>query len=126
MLQDADDAGVVGKVFGVVGRIDDDGLEFVAEMRDLELLCIRGTNITDDGLRKLRTLTKLESLNLCDTNISDSGLKWLDGMPQLREVLVSGPGVDRSKATQSGIDALRVANPNLKVKCLDSSHVLIQ
>jgi hypothetical protein len=57
--------------------VTDRGLECLGRLSKVKHLNLRGTRITDDGLARLANLTRVEYLNLGDTAITDIGLGHL-------------------------------------------------
>ena len=57
--------------------IDNDGLRFVAELKELERLSLMYTDIGDKGLVHLRGLTRLQELRLRGTLVTDAGVAEL-------------------------------------------------
>jgi hypothetical protein len=67
--------------------LDDDGMRYLSNLKDLRCLRIGFTNITSIGLRFLEGSTHIEVLSLSQVNsISDAGLKHLGGMADLRDL----------------------------------------
>ena len=85
-------------------------------MKSLEELNLRKLNLskcdrlTDEALRCLRAQKSLESLNLSRTRLSDQALDHLTELSNLRILI---PDEDM---TESGLQKLRKALPNLRIK----------
>jgi len=86
--------------------INDDGLSYLREAKNLRHLFLEGTAITDDGLRQIARMTNLQFLSLKRTKITDSGLVHLHGLPKLNVVQLEATSV-----TPQGVAALKAANP---------------
>src|SRR5262249_6857234 len=68
-------------------QASDEGLEFVAEAKNLKTLMIwNGRTITDDGVAHLRTLRNLESIHLSDSKVTDKAIEYLSEIPSLEEL----------------------------------------
>jgi hypothetical protein len=55
--------------------VSDADLEILSELKNLQVLYLRGTKVTDQGLKQVANLPKLWSLYLDYTKITDKGLK---------------------------------------------------
>ena len=66
---------------------------------------VRGVlaGITDDGLQVVASCKQLKQISLMGNQVSDLGLEHLHHHPTLRDVQI---GIDSSRATHKGIDAL--------------------
>lgn len=64
--------------------ISDNGMQYVNQFRQLEILQLQGTSITDRGLEQLGDLKELEVLSIGGTHITDEGLASIANFPQLR------------------------------------------
>lgn len=99
---------------GYCKKITDDGMYYVAVIKNIKYLSLAGcSQITDGGLSKLTASSTIETLDLrgCK-NITDRGLGYLKQMPKLKEVLLGGC----NNITQTGIEELRRALPNSKIE----------
>lgn len=74
-------------------RIDDDGLEAIAECRSLRCLQLNGTPITDAGLARLSGLTTLEELHLTGTRVTATGLAHLKPLIRLNRLSFNGTSI---------------------------------
>lgn len=83
-------------------RIGDLRLDYVAKLKNLELLVLDGTDITDEGLRCLADLKNLRALTLRDTAVTDAGLEWLGDLDKL-EVL----DFNNTRVTEEGVNRLK-------------------
>ena len=111
--------------------ITDAGLQYLADLRNLEDLDLHGTQISDTGLVHLKSLTRLHKLNLMGTSVTDTGLEQLGRMADLEELnlyrtRITNAGLDRLKClkalrevdlrytrtTSAGVDSLRAALPS--------------
>jgi hypothetical protein len=90
--------------------ISDAGLAHLEGLKNLKKLSLRQTKITDGGLAHLQKLPSLDELDLEYLPITDAGLAELAPIKTLRKLYVSRSGV-----TSAGVDALKVANPAVKV-----------
>ena len=63
-------------------RVDDDGLQPIADLKELRFLHLLDMPITDAGLDRLHALAVLESLYLDRTRVTDAGLaRLINAMP---------------------------------------------
>eukprot|EP00803_Ostreobium_quekettii_P004868 evm.model.scf_3337.1 EVM.evm.TU.scf_3337.1 scf_3337:10233-11780(+) len=70
--------------FGLDNGIGDAGVRSIAMLTSLEVLSLRGSQITDDGLRSVAMLTSLTYLDLClCSRITDSGVGCLASLVSL-------------------------------------------
>jgi len=74
----------------IPGRMDDNGMAFIAELPALRGLYIKENRITDAGLAYLPKLASLEELELGGGKITDSGLVHLARLPNLKFLLLWG------------------------------------
>ena len=70
--------------------VTDAGMATVGKLTSLIRLHLERTKVTDAGLAQLKGLTNLEYLNVYDTAVTDSGLAQLDGLKKLKEALRDG------------------------------------
>jgi hypothetical protein len=73
--------------------IDDSGIAFIQQQRELEVLILDKNNITDVGLKYLENLDKLQTLHLDNTKISDDGLKHLNALHNLKELSIENTSI---------------------------------
>lgn len=83
-------------------NVDDEGMKFVGQMKDMEVLRTEGAFISDEGMAHLAGLTKMRFLNLRDKKITDKGMAYLAGMKnletlELNEVACSNEGLAHIK-----------------------------
>jgi beta-lactamase regulating signal transducer with metallopeptidase domain/Leucine-rich repeat (LRR) protein len=93
--------------------ITDAGLEYLATLTGLQELRLGNAQITDAGLKCLKGLTGLQVLGLGRTRITDAGLEELKGLGELRQLIVP---FDRSQVTDTGVQQLQQALPNLTIQ----------
>jgi hypothetical protein len=76
------------------GRVTDDGLitalSRLKDFRELNSLCLNGTQVTDAGLEHLKGLDRLAWLWLRDTKVTDAGVGRLKGLSHLLELDLRG------------------------------------
>ena len=72
--------------------------------------------LTDAGLAKLKGLARLEELVLAKTKLTPAATEILAVMPGLRRVYVWASGLE-----SEGVEALRVARPELAIDTGDST-----
>jgi hypothetical protein len=92
-----------------VGKLTDAGLEHVAELANLQTLCLLGNSVTDTGLLHVGTMSQLRVLTLDKTEITDAGLAQLARLTNLRELYLRGTAV-----TDAGVKKLQQDLPNCK------------
>jgi uncharacterized membrane protein len=73
--------------------IDDEGILYLREFKNLERLSLERTAITGSSLKSLAGLAKLSTLNLNETALTDSGLGEVAALPNLRRLYVANSGV---------------------------------
>jgi Leucine-rich repeat (LRR) protein len=61
----------------ICGKLTDDGLETISQIKSLTWLNIGQTDVTSEGLNHLAELTQLELLDLAKTKVTSEGLKYL-------------------------------------------------
>lgn len=91
-------------------RIDDDGLYYIGQMKNVRELYLQKNKLDGSGLVYLQKLPGLEVLNLSFTDIDDRAVIDLLGFPKLRVVYLF-----RTKASKQVIDALRKNKPALMI-----------
>ncbi|MEK6247091.1 MAG: discoidin domain-containing protein [Planctomycetales bacterium] len=115
-------------------ELTDEGLNQVAQLKNVVWLNLKDTAITDAGLKYLAGLTGLKKLHLERTAVSDAGLAHLKGLNDLEYLNLYGTkvtdaGVDhlaslknlkhlylwKSKVTEDGAEKLRKSLPDLDV-----------
>ncbi len=89
--------------------VTDAQLIHLKPLTELTRLHLENTKITDKGLENLKGLVNLEYLNLYGTNVSDAGLANLEGMKKLKHLYVwqtkvSEAGAAKIKNTIPGLD----------------------
>jgi hypothetical protein len=94
-------------------HVTDASAEYIGKCRQLETLDLSGTRITDVGLRQLRGLSRLRKLKLSGTKINDAAILHLARLSSL-EVLT----LQSTHITNEGMQKLRLALPNCKVKSM--------
>ena len=90
--------------------VTDTQLVHLKPLTELTRLHLENTKITDKGLENLKGLVNLEYLNLYGTNVSDAGLASLEGMKKLKHLYVW-----QTKVTEPGAAKLKNAIPGLDV-----------
>lgn len=112
------DDGKLSNVHGVdAALMSDDLLHRIAQLKDLDYLCVAGSNISDRQLALLAPLTNLRGLVLCDCDITDAGLDQLARFKTL-EVLDLG----NTRVTDAGLAKLQRL-PNLQSLNLEVTDV---
>lgn len=103
--------------------VTDDEMEYLGELRDLEVLKLsdaftgRSSEITDKGLRYLRHLTQLRTLSLANTRITNKGLVQFRNLRKLEEIDIS--------KTIVGNDGVVHLSQLVSLKTLDLSNTRI-
>lgn len=82
--------------------VSDTGLKHLAGLTNLTSLDLYGANLTDEGVHNLANLKKLEKLNLLGAAVTDAGLDVIAGLPALREL-----NLYRSQITNAGLAKLQ-------------------
>jgi hypothetical protein len=90
--------------------VTDAQLVHLKPLTDLTHLHLEKTKITDKGLENLRGLVNLEYLNLYGTGVSDAGLANLEGMKKLKHLYVW-----QTKVTDAGAAKLKQAIPSVDI-----------
>ncbi|CAN5304480.1 hypothetical protein BH10PLA2_BH10PLA2_06390 [soil metagenome] len=118
----------------VDGKITDEHMKLLKDLKDLVYLNLRGkevtdaqlaplagipsltrlhlerTKITDKGMPALKGLVNLEYLNLYGTEIGDAGLVNLEGMKKLKHLYLW-----QTKVTDAGVAKLQKAIPQVEI-----------
>jgi hypothetical protein len=90
--------------------VTDAQLVHLKPLMELTRLHLEKTKITDKGLENLKGLVKLEYLNLYGTDVSDAGLANLEGMKKLKHLYVW-----QTKVSEAGAAKLKKTIPGLDV-----------
>ena len=90
--------------------ISDEGLSALANLPDMQWLCLADTLISDKGLAQVAMLHKLQYLFLQGTGITDTGLARLAGLKRLKRL-----NVKKTAVTRGGIQRLKLALPKLEI-----------
>ena len=102
------------KVFAVdassVRSFDDKYARYLAELPDLQALCLMDTQITDAGLKNVESLTNVQYMMLGLTQITDAGLDHLKGLTKLERLDLKG-----TRVTEDGVARLQRALPRCKI-----------
>jgi N-acyl-D-aspartate/D-glutamate deacylase/Leucine-rich repeat (LRR) protein len=89
----------------------DDGMQYIAGMKELTHLAVRDTLVTDAGLKHVAELKQLEVLDLYGTRITDDGVKHLAGLKQLKKLNLLGATIsDDSAAVLATLPGLEELN----------------
>jgi hypothetical protein len=91
-------------------EIGDDALPHIAKQETLVKLHLEKTKVTDKGLEQLKGLQNLEYLNLYGTEIGDAGLEHLASLKKLKSLYLW-----QTKVTDEGVKKLQAALPELKI-----------
>lgn len=91
-------------------EVTDAGLANIAGLTSLTRLHLERTKITDAGLEHLKGLTNLEYLNLYGTEVTDAGLAHLEGLKKLRRLYLW-----ETKVTDAGVEKLKQAVPEVNI-----------
>jgi Leucine-rich repeat (LRR) protein len=91
-------------------EIGDDALPYIAGQKTLVKLHLEKTKVTDKGLEQLKGLENLEYLNLYGTEIGDPGLEHLVSLKKLKSLYLW-----QTKVTDEGVKKLQAALPELKI-----------
>jgi len=91
-------------------EIGDDALPYIAKQETLVRLHLEKTKVTDKGLEQLKGLQNLEYLNLYGTEIGDAGLEHLANLKKLKSLYLW-----QTKVTDEGVKKLQAALPELKI-----------
>ncbi len=96
-------------MFGYCNKITDDGLQYVAKIKQHKHLSLASCpQISDAVLANLATSINIESLDLSDcTGITDGGLGYLHKMQRLKEISLRGC----RNISREGVQELREAHP---------------
>jgi N-acyl-D-amino-acid deacylase len=97
--------------------VSDAGLRHLAGLQALVALDLYGVRVTDDGVRQLAALKRLENLNLLGASITDSALEELAKLTELREL-----NLYRSRITNAGLAKLRSLT---KLRSLDVRYTRV-
>lgn len=89
-------------------------LVHLAKLPKIELLDISNLDLKNEGLKNLASLKDVlvSDLYLDNNGIDDAGLKHLEGLSNLKYVSFAG----NDDVTEDGIDALKIAIPDLEVE----------
>jgi hypothetical protein len=86
-------------------EITDGDLAIFADVPEVQMIGLAGTNITDRGLERIKNLPKLWCLDLDNTQITDAGLARLKGMTGLQQLYLCG-----TRITDAGLAHLHGMN----------------
>lgn len=101
---------VFSKASLVSSDIDDSGLYYVGQMKNLRALYLQKTRLDGSGIVHLKGLRNLELLNLSFTRVDDKAALDLLRIPNLKEVYLF-----RTNTSVPVIDALRKYRPGLTI-----------
>jgi hypothetical protein len=90
--------------------VTDAQLIHLKPLTELTHLHLENTKITDKGLENLKGLVNLEYLNLYGTAVSDAGLANLEGMKKLKRLYLW-----QTKVTEAGAAKLKKAIPGVDI-----------
>jgi len=97
--------------------VTDDDLQRLSELRSLERLYIRPSNISNKGIEHLKGLTNLRRLSLDGSQISNLGLQYIAGLKRLEQLDLS-----ETQITDTGLLQLQTL-PNLKLLFLNNTSI---
>ena len=83
------------------GKVTDEQLKPLTELKDVVHLNLRGTDVTDAGMQTVGKLTSLVRLHLERTKVTDAGLAQLKGLTNLEYLNLYGTSV-----TDAGLEQL--------------------
>ncbi len=83
------------------GDFGDDEAIYLKRLTNLEVLFLKGAQITDAGLANIKELANLESVHLSDTQVTGSGIKHLQGITKLKSV-----DLGNTQVTDAGLERL--------------------
>ena len=101
---------------GTRSCITDDGLRYIARMKNLQGLELLGAGITDTGIAQLTGLKNLKQLMLMDTSCTDAGLKHISRIHTLDNLFLGGNYTDEGLVHLADL-------PNLKQLMLFSPWI---
>ncbi len=84
--------------------IRDDELTVIADLKNLQVLGLYGSDLTDKGAETIAELRTLQQLELSQTLITDEGLATLATLPNLERLFVRNAG---EEVTDDGVAAFR-------------------
>ncbi len=96
-------------------NITDAGVDHLGNLKELVELSVGRTAITDKSAKVIGGFDKLEELWLNHVGITDAGLRELHGLSKLQRIYLTGA----KNVTQTGLDDLKKAVPELTIKKLD-------
>ncbi|MDH4092153.1 MAG: cytochrome C [Cyclobacteriaceae bacterium] len=99
---------VFSKISLISSGIDDDGLYYIGQMKNLKTLYLQKTNLDGSGLVYLQKLSKLETLNLSFTKIDDKAALDLLKIPNLKQVYLY-----RTNTSAAVIEAIGKNRPGI-------------
>lgn len=91
-------------------EVTDAMLSHIAGQTELTRLHLEKTKISDKGLEHVKGLTNLVYLNLYGTAVSDKGLEQLTGLKKLKSLYLW-----QTKVTDAGVEKLKKALPKVTV-----------
>jgi len=86
-------------------------VNFIADLKNLEVLQLQQSSITDEGISKLRNLPNLKTLNVYGTQVSDNSVKSLAMLQNLERIYGWN-----SELTTEGFNELQDQRPNLSIE----------
>ncbi|MEM7473949.1 MAG: hypothetical protein AAF483_03095 [Planctomycetota bacterium] len=106
------------------GGLNGAGLSQLAPLKSLFHLRIRNEALSNKALQTIATNhPQLEILNLPQAQVDAQGIAHLQGLPRLRQLRLSGPGLDDSAAEEiaklPSLEYLHLIKPNISAQGLE-------
>ena len=76
-IRDRENAASIRSLSLDTRMVTDEGLGYLAKLKDMEELDLFGARITDEGAKHLRHMPRLKTLELCGGGITDAGVKHI-------------------------------------------------
>jgi hypothetical protein len=102
--------GKVPQVEGVVLNltdVSDNGMKYIAALKNLKYLRLYGANVSDQGFSHLKEAYGIEHLELVNTRITDKSLQMLKHMPNLSFLALSHESRLGITFTDTGLENLK-------------------
>ena len=97
-------------------------VEPLAGLQKLEVLQIKGGDLTDDGLSHLKNLSSLKRLDILHSQVTDAGLKQLANLKKLEQLDIRGAHA----VTAAGVKQLQEQLPLCKLIHTDGDYEALQ